>query len=94
MKGVGAIENNLEVLPVSNFDDRLRLEVARAIYGDPYFLHYRLQSLPPIHIIVKNGHVTLDGVVATPLDRSKADLAARGAGLSFSVVDNLVVPNS
>ena len=94
VKGVGAIENNLEVLPVSNFDDRLRLEVARAIYGDPYFLHYRLQSLPPIHIIVKNGHVTLDGVVATPLDRSKADLAARGAGLSFSVVDNLVVPNS
>ena len=94
VKGVAAVENDLEVLPVSNFDDQLRLQVARAIYGDPYFIHYRVQAMPPIHIVVKNGNVTLEGVVATTLDRTKADLAARGAGLSFSVVDNLRVVNA
>ena len=94
VNGVAALENKLEVLPLSNFDDRLRLQVARAIYGDPFFIHYRVQALPPIHIIVKDGHVTLEGAVASTLDRTKADLAARGAGLSFSVTDNLRVVNS
>jgi hyperosmotically inducible periplasmic protein len=92
--GVAAVENNLEVLPTSMFDDRLRLAVARAIYGDPYFLHYADQALPPIHIIVKNGNVTLVGAVATNMDRTKALLAARTAGLSFSVVDKLQVTKS
>ena len=59
------------------FDDRLRLQVARAIYGDPFFIHYADQALPPIHIIVKNGNVTLEGVVASAMDRTKADMAAR-----------------
>jgi hyperosmotically inducible protein len=91
VKGVAALDNNIEVLPLSSFDDDLRLQLARAIYGDPYFVHYRIQALPPIHIVVKNGQVTLEGAVATTLDRTKADLAARGAGLSFSVTDNLRV---
>jgi hyperosmotically inducible protein len=91
VKGVAALDNNIEVLPLSSFDDDLRLQFARAIYGDPYFIHYRIQALPPIHIVVKNGQVTLEGAVATTLDRTKADLAARGAGLSFSVTDNLRV---
>jgi len=94
VKGVSALQNNLEVLPVSGFDDRLRLQVARAIYGDPYFIHYANQSLPPIHIVVKNGDVTLVGVVATNMDKIKANMAARSAGLSFSVVDNLRVEKS
>lgn len=94
VNGVAALDNNLEVLPVSNFDDRLRPQLARAIYGDPYFIHYRVQAMPPIHIIVQDGHVTLEGAVATTLDRTKADMAARGTGLSFSVIDNLRVVNS
>lgn len=89
VRGVATVDNNLEVLPVSLFDDRLRLAVARAIYGDPFFVYYGNQALPPIHIIVKNGNVTLEGVVATQLDRTKAEMAARLAGLSFSVVNNL-----
>ena len=57
VKGVAVLQNNLEVLPVSTFDDRLRLQVARAIYGDPFFSPYSNLALPPIHIIVKNGNV-------------------------------------
>jgi hyperosmotically inducible protein len=91
VRGVATLENNLEVLPVSFFDDGLRLAVARAIYGDPFFVYYANQAHPPIHIIVDNGHVTLEGAVATPLDRTKAEMAARLAGLSFSVVNNLRV---
>jgi hyperosmotically inducible protein len=94
VKGVAELQNNLEVLPVSSFDDRLRLQVARAIYGDPFFIHYADQALPPIHIIVKNGSVTLEGVVASAMDKTKANMAALGAGLSFSVVDNLRVVKS
>ena len=89
VKGVAVLENNLEVLPNSMFDDRLRLQVSRAIYGDPFFIQYANQAFPPIHIIVKNGNVTLEGVVATTLDRTKAEMAALRTGLSFSVVDNL-----
>ena len=59
VKGVAALQNNLEVLPLSTFDDRLRLQLARAIYGNPFFMHYANLALPPIHIIVKNGNVTL-----------------------------------
>ena len=91
---MAALQNNLEVLPLSTFDDRLRLQVARAIYGDPFFIHYANQALPPIHIIVKNGNVTLEGVVASTMDRTKAEMAALHAGLSFSVVDNLRVVKS
>ena len=94
VKGVAALQNNLEVLPLSNFDDRLRLQVARAIYGDPFFLNYANQALPPIHIIVKNGNVTLEGVVANTMDKTKANMDALHAGLSFSVVNNLRVENS
>jgi len=94
VRGVAEVVNNLEVLPTSTFDDQLRLQVARAIYGNPYFIHYADQALPPIHIIVKNGNVTLEGVVANKMDRTRAEMAARMAGLSFSVIDNLRVVNS
>jgi len=91
VKGVAALQNNLEVLPTSMFDDRLRLQIARAIYADPFFVQYAHQALPSIHIIVKNGNVTLEGVVGSAMDREKAEMAARQTGLSFSVVDNLRV---
>jgi hyperosmotically inducible protein len=94
VKGVAEVENNLEVLPLSYFDDSIRLSVARAIYGDPYFVSYADQANPPIHIIVKNGNVTLEGVVNSKVDRARADVAARTAGLSFSFTDNLRVERS
>ena len=94
VRGVAEVENSLEVLPLSNFDDRLRFQVARAIYGDPFFVRYGARSLPPIHIVVKNGNVALEGAVATKLDSAKAEMAARTAGLSFSVVNNLHVDRS
>lgn len=91
VRGVATLENNLEVLPVSNFDDSLRIRVARAIYGNGPLFIYGNRAVPPIHIIVKNGHVTLEGVVGSKLDKSLADMAVRNVGLSFSVVNNLHV---
>ena len=94
VKGVAEVENNLEVLPLSTYDDSIRIAVARAIFGDPYFVYYANQAVPPIHIIVKNGNVTLEGVVNSRLDRAKADALARSAGLSLSFANNLRVERS
>jgi hyperosmotically inducible periplasmic protein len=91
VKGVREVRDNLEVLPVSNFDDQLRLAIARAIYNDANFVHYANQALPPIHIIVKNGNVTLEGVVLNQIDRVKAENDARFAGTFFSLTNNLRV---
>ncbi len=90
--GVTSVTNDLKVLPTSPFDDRLRWQVARAIYGTPEFSRYAYQALPPIHIIVDNGRVTLEGVVASQMDKNLAYMRASGAGLSFGpVVNNLRV---
>jgi osmotically-inducible protein OsmY len=94
IKGVTNFQNDLEVLPVSNFDDHLRLSIARAIYRDPYFIHYAVQAVPPIHIIVDNGNVTLEGVVATKMDKIKAEMAARTAAPSFAFTNMLRVEHS
>jgi hyperosmotically inducible protein len=94
IKGVAELDDNLEVLPTSQFDDRLRLAVARAIYRDPFFVRYGDQALPPIHIIVKNGNVTLEGVVANQLDRAKAEADARFAATYFAFTDNLRLEKS
>lgn len=91
VKGVAELQNDLEVLPVSNFDDQLRVRIARAIYRDPYFVAYGTQANPPIHIVVNNGNVTLEGVVNNQVDRVKAETAARFAGTFFSLTDNLRV---
>jgi len=91
VKGVAELENNLEVLPTSTYDDELRIAVARAIFNDPYFIHYANQAVPPIHIIVKNGNVTLEGVVNNALDRAKAEADARFAATFFSLTNNLRV---
>ena len=94
VNGVDKVVNDIKVLPVSPFDDRHRLQIAHAIYGDPYFIYYADQAIPPIHIIVDNGHVTLTGVVATKMDRQVAMMQARSTGLSFSVTDHLRVEHS
>jgi len=92
--GVTSISNELKVLPLSPMDNRLRLQVARAIYRDPVLSPYSLQAVPPIHIIVDNGHVTLEGVVRTDLEKNVAGLRAAAAGLSFGqVTNNLRVEN-
>jgi len=92
--GVRSVTNDLEVLPLSNFDDQLRLQVARAIYRDPVLSRYGIQAVPPIHIIVDNGHVTLEGVVNNDMEKNVAGIRANAAGLSFgSVVNNLRVEN-
>jgi hyperosmotically inducible protein len=89
IKGVAELDNNLEVLPNSQYDDRLRMVIARAIYRDPFFVHYAGQALPPIHIIVNNGNVTLEGVVANQMDRTKAEADVRLAATYFGFTDNL-----
>lgn len=89
VKGVAELDNNLEVLPGTEFDDSLRLAIARAIYNDPIFINYGNQAHPPIHIIVKNGDVTLEGVVANQLDRAKAETDARLAATYFKFTNNL-----
>jgi hyperosmotically inducible protein len=91
IKGVAKLENNLDVLPVSTFDDALRISIARAIYDDPLFIYYADQALPPIHIIVKNGNVTLHGVVMSTLDKQKAADDALNVGPFFAFKNDLRV---
>ena len=92
LPGVNSVANELEVLPLSPMDDRLRIQVARAIYRDSVLSRYGLQAVPPIHIIVDNGRVTLEGVVNSEMEKNVAGIRANGAGLSFGqVVNNLRV---
>jgi hyperosmotically inducible protein len=91
LEGVGKVINNIEVLPLSNNDDRLRIAAYRAIYSRTGLDRYALQAVPPIHIIVKNGHITLVGVVATQADKDLAGIAANGVSGAFSVTNNLRV---
>jgi len=86
--GVTAVQNNIGVLPVSQFDDQLRDRVARAIYGHPSFWNYAAMANPPIHIIVENGRVTLTGVVNSNVERVLARSLATGLG-EFSVDSQL-----
>ncbi|MBM3804284.1 MAG: BON domain-containing protein [Acidimicrobiia bacterium] len=91
IEGVSSVTNNIEVLPASPNDDRIRLAVYRAIYGSSALSRYRLQPIPSIHIIVKNGQVALEGVAATEMDRNIANIKANGVPGVFSVAQNLVV---
>ena len=92
--GVTSVTNELEVLPLSPMDNKLRWQIARAIYRDPSLSRYAIQAIPPIHIIVDNGHVTLEGVVNNELERQVAGMRAGTAGLSLGpVVNNLRVEN-
>src|ERR1019366_9128957 len=90
--GVTGVDSQIKILPPSNQDDRLRLQVARSIYSDPALSRYAGLAAPPIHIIVENGHVTLAGVVENQLQKTVAGMRASGAGMSFGpVINNLVV---
>lgn len=89
--GVREVKNEIEVLPLSGFDNRIRLSVARAVYGNSVLNRYAMGAQPSIHIIVKDGNVTLEGVVSTQMDRNVAFLAANGVFGVFSVTNNLRV---
>jgi hyperosmotically inducible periplasmic protein len=69
--GVTAVLNQIEILPPSSKDDEIRQAEYRAVYNDPELRRYAVQAIPPIHIIVKNGSVTLEGSVAADMDRER-----------------------
>jgi hyperosmotically inducible protein len=89
--GVTAVTNQITVLPLSSFDDRIRLAELRAIYGQAMLWRYGLSALPAIHIIVSNGHVTLEGVVNRQADKDVATILVNGVPGVFSVTNNLRV---
>ena len=89
LAGVDQVINKIEVLPLSNFDDRIRVAVYRAIYRQTGLDRLSLQAVPPIHIIVKNGNVTLEGVTPNKADATRAFIAANGVSGVFSVKNNL-----
>jgi hyperosmotically inducible periplasmic protein len=91
IEGVERVNNEIEVLPLSPNDDRLRLALYRAIYGFPALNRYALGVLKPIRIVVKNGHVVLEGVVASQADKNVAGIRANGVHGVFSVMNNLQV---
>ena len=91
IEGVERVKNDIEVLPVSPNDDRIRLAVYRAIYGHTALNRYALQAVPPIHIIVRNGNVTLEGIVANEGDKNIANIQANGVSGVFGVTNNLRV---
>ncbi len=91
IEGVEKVDNQIEVLPPSPMDDQLRLRLYRAIYGYAPLQKYALGVLKPIRIIVKGGHVTLEGVVDNASDKNVAGLRANGVPGVFSITNNLAV---
>jgi hyperosmotically inducible protein len=95
VKGVSQVNNRIEVLPLSPMDDQIRVAVYRAIYGQPGIdTRYGFRAIPSIHIIVKNGHVSLEGVVANKGDKDLINITANGVPNVFSVTNDLQVENS
>jgi hyperosmotically inducible protein len=92
IEGVTQVINQIKVLPLSPMDDQIRMAEYRAIYGDPQLgTRYGYRALPSIHIIVENGHVTLEGVVANQFDKNLINVRANSVPNVFSVTNNLVV---
>jgi hyperosmotically inducible protein len=94
LEGVAKVNNQIEVLPLSRFDDRLRLALYRAIYSQPGLDRYALGAIPGIHIVVNNGNVSLEGVVMNEMDRNMAFIRANGVSGVFSVQNNLRVASA
>jgi hyperosmotically inducible protein len=91
VEGVERVDNQIKVLPLSSQDDQIRIATYRSIYGQTGLDRYALQAVPPIHIIVENGRVTLEGVVANQADKDMANVRANGVPGVFSVQNNLRV---
>ena len=91
IEGVPRVINDIEILPNSIEDDRIRRATYRAIYGNSALSQYQLRAVPPIHIIVNNGRVTLEGVVARQMDKQIAGVQANSVHGVFAVTNNLQV---
>jgi hyperosmotically inducible protein len=91
IEGVERVDNQIQVLPTSPMDDQIRMATYRAIYGNSVLSPYGLRAVPPIHIIVNQGHVTLEGVVARQMDKQVAEMQAKSVPNVFSVANNLRV---
>ena len=91
IEGVTKVDNQIAVLPLSPMDDQIRHAEYRAIYSEPALNRYAMQAVPPIHIIVENGKVTLVGVVDNATDKNLAEVRANTVPSVFSVVNNLQV---
>jgi hyperosmotically inducible protein len=91
IEGVEHVDNQIQVLPLSPMDDQIRRAAFRAIYGSPEFTKYAWKSVQSIHIIVNNGHITLEGVVDSQADKELAEIRAKGVPNAFSVDNRLIV---
>jgi osmotically-inducible protein OsmY len=89
--GVKEVRNEIRVLPASFNDDRLRVQTARIIYGDPAFTRYAVGYDRPVHIIVENGRITLKGTVGSQLDKQLMEAKVRSATLAFGVQNDLQI---
>ena len=94
IEGVSKVINNIEILPVSPNDDRIRRAAYRAIFSDPALEIYSMGSVQPVHIIVKNGHVTLEGAVLNEGHKNLVTVRARSVSGVFSVTNNLRIESS
>ena len=93
IEGVETVVNEIEILPTSPGDDRIRLAAYRAIYRNPSLERYAILAVPPVHIIVKSGNITLEGIVDSKMDKVLASTEVRSVPGVFSVTDNLRVEN-
>lgn len=91
IEGVDAVVNQIEVLPASPSDNELRRAIYRALYEDPTLARYSTQNVPPIHIIVKNGNLSLEGYVESLSDKNLAASRAGSVTSLLSLKNNLVV---
>ena len=91
LEGVQSVSNNIEVLPLSRFDNQIRRATYRAVFGSAGLYRYAMGANPSIHIIVENGHVTLVGVVGNQMDKNLAGIRANSVPGVFSVTNNLMV---
>lgn len=87
--GVSRVVNRIEVLPLSPFDDRLRMAAYYTVFNTAGLYRYAMGATPSLHIVVKDGNLTLEGVVANEGDRRLAEMAARSVPGAFSVTNNL-----
>ena len=95
IEGVEKVINNIEILPPSNMDDRIRRQVYNSIYSYGPLFKYGNMAVPPIHIIVRNARITLDGVVDSESDKSYAGVRANMVPGTFGVTNNLrVIPST
>lgn len=91
--GVARVVNQIEVLPLSSFDDSIRVNAYNQIFRAGSLYRYAMGANPSIHIVVRRGHITLEGVVRSKMDKQLAYMAARQVPGAFSVTNNLIAEN-